>query len=200
MRAYAEHGGLGTHARVTAAQVQSYTSDWRGVCSDPSFTTATILCDTVTQRVEVHAAAEALGLASAGVHSTHDGAQHSLWWRCPLCKAWSQAERWNAGGGMCALADRLPGESYAQAFAREESESDTALCPVCDKWASRCWEGESCACARGKARCDLHVSVSEAHNAVFVCAGKLPVKLGRGRRRRANRRRARDRDELLAPQ
>ena len=116
------------------------------------------------------------------------------------CKAWSQAERWNAGGGMCALADRLPGESYAQAFAREESESDTALCPVCDKWASRCWEGESCACARGKARCDLHVSVSEAHNAVFVCAGKLPVKLGRGRRRRANRRRARDRDELLAPQ
>ena len=164
---------VGDHASFRDAPVHDY-----GVGLAHAFTENTslvVLCSSVDERIAVHRAARSLHVSSMGFTSDHLRARSDLvFWRCPDCHAWSDADNWYCGGGG------------TEETAQEACLAGVAMCPVCNEYMDRYEEDDDCACAKGKAKCEEHISSSRCHNAVLVCKDKLPVKLGRQRRQRRN--------------
>ena len=169
-----------------------------GTAVKPTDTQYIVLCDTPADRVRVHEAARALGLQSKGFTSAHPAAKEVWYCHCTECDEWSNLSSWDyeSGLGLAEAAHELGiiGDaeytSMRQARSREwcETMEDMTCCPKCASFCDRFTNDgdEDCPCVKGRATCTEHASIRRGHNAVFVCAGPLPVKRGWYYRRRRN--------------
>ena len=110
---------LKDYASVRGAPVYNWGVDLAHVFADAE-SSLVILCSSIDERIAVHREARSLRLCSVGFTSDHPDARSDVvFWRCPDCRTWSDADKWDCGGGMGLAAYGDPDSPAFRAYEQE---------------------------------------------------------------------------------